>query len=139
MFKEQKRKNELEYQKEILRKTLEEQGSMINDYDRAIELLEIENYKEAIPLLTKCADKDNAGAQYELGKILKEGLGTEIDKELAKKYLINSYKNGFKKSGALLREMRYEDIGKQSKIADTEYETVQIGRASCRERVCLQV
>ncbi len=33
MFKEQKRKNELEHQKEILRKTLEEQGSMINDYD----------------------------------------------------------------------------------------------------------
>lgn len=125
MFKEQKRKNELEHQKEILRKTLEEQGSMINDYDRAIELLEIEEYKEAIPILTRCADKNNAGAQYELGKILKEGLGTEINKELAKKYLINSYKNGFKKSGALLREMRHEDIGKQDKIVDTEYETVQ--------------
>ena len=68
MFKEQKRKNELEHQKEILRKTLEEQGSMINDYDRAIELLEIEEYKEAIPILTRCADKNNAGAQYELGK-----------------------------------------------------------------------
>ena len=89
MFKEQKRKNELEHQKEILRKTLEEQGSMINDYDRAIELLEIEEYKEAIPILTICADKNNAGAQYELGKILKEGLGTEVNKELAKKYLIN--------------------------------------------------
>lgn len=125
MFKEQKRKNELEHQKEILRKTLEEQGSMINDYDRAIELLEIEEYKEAIPILTICADKNNAGAQYELGKILKEGLGTEVNKELAKKYLINSYKNGFKKSGSLLREMRHEDIGKQYKIVDTEYETVQ--------------
>ena len=78
MFKEQKRKNELEHQKEILRKTLEEQGSMINDYDRAIELLEIEEYKEAIPILTRCADKNNAGAQYELGKILKEGLGLSL-------------------------------------------------------------
>ncbi len=30
-----------------------------------------------------------------------------------------------KNQGALLREMRHEDIGKQYKIVDTEYETVQ--------------
>lgn len=125
MFKEQKRKSELEHQKEILRKALEEQGTMINDYDRAMELLEMKEYKEAIPLIIKCADKDNAGAQYEIGKILNEGLGTEVDKELAKKYLIKSYKNGFKKSGDLLRKMRYEDIGEKSKIVNTEYENVK--------------
>lgn len=124
MFKEQKRKHELEQQKEIIRRALEDKGSLINDYDRAMELLEIEEYKKAIPLLKICADSGNTGAQYELGKILKEGLETEIDKENAKKYLMSSYKNGYKKAGALLREMRYEEKRAQEKILDTEYEII---------------
>ena len=80
MFNEQKRKNELEQQKEIIRRALEDQGNMVNDYDRAMDLLEIEAYEDAIPLLIKCAEKNNASAQYELGRLLKEGIGTEINK-----------------------------------------------------------
>ena len=40
MFNEQKREKELKFQKEIIRKTLENQGYSINDFDRGIELLE---------------------------------------------------------------------------------------------------
>ena len=124
MFNEQKRKNELEQQKEIIRRALEDQGNMVNDYDRAMELLEIEAYEDAIPLLVKCAEKNNASAQYELGRLLKEGIGTEINKETSKEYLMKSYKNGYKKSGALLREMRHEENKNFDKIVDTEYETI---------------
>ena len=124
MFNEQKRKNELGQQKEIIRRALEDQGNMVNDYDRAMDLLEIEAYEDAIPLLIKCAEKNNASAQYELGRLLKEGIGTEINKEISKEYLMKSYKNGYKKSGALLREMRHEENENFDKIVDTEYETI---------------
>lgn len=124
MFKEEKRKQELEHQKEIIRKLLEEQGNTINDYDMAIELLELKEYKKAMPFLYKCAEKDNSSAQYELGKIFKEGLGIEVDIEKAKEYLLSSYKNGFKKSGALLREIRYEEKNINEDTNNIEYETI---------------
>lgn len=124
MFNEQKRKRELEHQKEILQKALEEQGSMINDYDRAMELLKMEKYEEAIPILTKCANNNNTGAQYELGRLLKDGIGTEVNEEDAKKYLMSSYKNGYKKAGALLREMRHRGSESYKKIVYTEYEKI---------------
>ena len=41
--------------------------------------------------------------------MLKEGLGVNVDRQKAKYYLLESYKHGFKKSGLLLREMRYEE------------------------------
>lgn len=124
MFNEQKRKKELEHQKEVLKKALEEQGSMINEYDRAMELLKMKEYKKAIPILTKCADNNNTGAQYELGRLLKDGIGIEVDKVKAKKYLISSYKNGYKKAGALLREMNHKDNEVCKKIVDIEYEKI---------------
>ncbi len=124
MFKEEKRRQELEHQKEIIRKALENQGNIINDYDMAMELLELEEYEKAIPLLNKCIEKNNSSAQYELGKIFKEGLGVEVDNEKAKEYLLNSYKNGFKKSGALLREIRHEEKIIKENIDNMEYETI---------------
>lgn len=124
MFNDQKKKNELEYQKEILKKALEEQEDMINDYDRAMELLELEDYEKAIPILTKCAN-NNAVAQYELGRLLKQGLGTEVNIEEAKYYLLSSYKNGYKKSGALLREIRHDERKVSPKVDDVDYENIQ--------------
>ena len=124
MFKEEKRRQELEHQKEIIRRALEEQGNIINDYDMAMDLLELEEYEKALPLLIKCAEKNNSSAQYELGKIFKEGLGVKVDNDKAKEYLLNSYKNGFKKSGALLREIRHEEKMIKENIDNIEYETI---------------
>ena len=121
MFKEQKRQKELEYQKEIIKKSLEQQGSMLNDFEEGMELLEEERYEEAAVFLSKSADENNAQAQYEIGKMLKDGIGVNEDKEKAKKYLMDSYKSGFKKSGAVLREMRYEERGELYKKLDTSF------------------
>ena len=71
MFNEQKREKELKFQKEIIRKTLEEQGYSVNDFDRGIELLNNEDYENAIIYLKLCADNGNSQAQYEVGKFLK--------------------------------------------------------------------
>ena len=48
MFNEQKREKELKFQKEIIRKTLEDQGYNINDFDTGLELLDNEDYENAI-------------------------------------------------------------------------------------------
>lgn len=121
MFSEQKRQKELEYQKEIIKKTLEHQGSMLSDFEMGLDLLEEENYKDAVVFLERCANANNAQAQYEVGRLFKEGLGVNQDKNKSKKYLIESYKHGFKKSGALLREMRYEEKGILSKEVNTKF------------------
>ena len=97
MFNEQKREKELKFQKEIIRKTLEEQEYSVNDFDRGIELLNNEDYENAIIYLTRCANNDNSQAQYELGRLFKEGLGTEKNIVKAKEYLMKAYKNGFKR------------------------------------------
>jgi TPR repeat protein len=115
MFNNQKREKEIEYQKEIIKKALESQGNMLNDFETGMDLLEEEKYEEAILFLEKCAQNNNSQAQYELGRLLKEGLGTKQDNEKAKKYLLESYKHGFKKAGSLLREMRYKEQVKLNK------------------------
>ena len=79
MFSEQKKEKELKFQQEIIRKTLEYEGLGISDFDRGLEFLDDEDYENAIIYLNKCADNDNSQAQYELGKLFKEGLGTEKD------------------------------------------------------------
>lgn len=121
MFKEQKREKELEYQKEIIKKTLEGSQSMLSDFEIGLDLLEEENYKEAYTFLSRCADNQNSQAQFEIGRMLKDGLGIKIDREKAKYYLLESYKQGFKPSGALLREMRYEEQEDLYKKVDTEF------------------
>lgn len=123
MFDNQKREKEIEHQKEIIKKTLESQGSMLSDFEVGLDLLEDENYEEAFILLDKCAQKDNSQAQYEVGRLLKEGLGVEKDVEKSKKYLLESYKHGFKKSGLLLREMRYQEQGQLDKKINTDFNT----------------
>ncbi|MGL5312698.1 MAG: tetratricopeptide repeat protein [Peptostreptococcaceae bacterium] len=123
MFNEQKREKELEYQKEIIKKSLENNGLMLSDFEAGLDLLEEENYKEAATFLTRCADNQNSQAQYEVGRLLKEGLGVEKDRVKAKEYLLESYKHGFKKSGALLREMRYEEQEHLYKKVNTEFES----------------
>ena len=109
MFSEQKKEKELKFQQEIIRKTLEYEGLGISDFDRGLEFLDDEDYENAIIYLNKCADNDNSQAQYELGKLFKEGLGTEKDIVKSKEYLIKAYKKGFKRAGLLLREIRYEE------------------------------
>ena len=42
MFSEQKRQRELKFQQEIIRKTLEDQGYNIDDFDTGLELLDKE-------------------------------------------------------------------------------------------------
>lgn len=121
MFNEQKRERELEYQKEIIKKKLEASGSMLSDFETGLDLLEEENYEEAAIFLTKCADNNNSQAQFEIGRMLKDGLGIDKDREKAKHYLLESYKHGFKKSGALLREMRYEEQEHICKKLNTEF------------------
>lgn len=123
MFNDQKKQKELDYQKEIIKKSLESSGYILNDFERGMDLIEEEKYSEAIIFLKPCAEAENSQAQYELGRIYKDGLGVEIDRELAKKYLMDSYKHGFKKSGLLLREMRYEDHGYLEKDVNTNFET----------------
>lgn len=123
MFNEQKRKKELEYQKEIIKKTFESQGTLLSDFETGMDLLEEEEYIEASKLLIKCADLDNSQAQYEVGKLYRLGLGVDKDIEKAKKYLMASYKHGFKKSGSVLREMRYEEHGQLDKKNDVKFET----------------
>ncbi len=123
MFKQQKREKELEYQKEIIKKALEGNGNMLSDFENGLDLLEQEEYKEAYSLLIKCADNENSHAQFEIGKMLKEGLGVNIDREKAKYYLLESYKHGFKKSGLLLREMRYEEQEKLYKKENIGFKT----------------
>lgn len=125
MFNDQKIKKELEYQKEIITKTLESSGNILGDFEIGMDLLDEERYSEAIIFLTKCAELNNSQAQYEVGRILKEGLGVEKDKDLAKKYLMNSYKHGFKKSGELLRKMRYEENGNLEKNIDTNFKKIE--------------
>ncbi|WP_296644836.1 tetratricopeptide repeat protein [Romboutsia sp. 13368] len=122
MFSEQKRERELKFQQEIIRKTLEEQGYNINDFDRGLELLEEEDYENAIIYLKRCADNENSQAQYELGRLLKEGLGIKQDKVKAKEYLMKAYKNGFKRAGLLLRELRYEENKSLNKDIELEFE-----------------
>lgn len=121
MFHDKKKENEIEYQKEIIKKSLESQGNLLSDFEKGMDLLEEENYKDAMFFLEKCAQNNNSQAQYEVGKILKEGLEVEQNIEKSKKYLLESYKHGFKKSGALLREMRYEEQGKLNKKIDTKF------------------
>lgn len=121
MLNEQIRKQELEYQKEIIKSSLENQSLMVGDFDMAINLLEEENYKEAIHYLKKCEQK-NPQAQYELGRLFKYGLGTDRDYEKSKYYLLRSYKQGLKKAGLLLREIRYEQKNKINYRFETEYD-----------------
>lgn len=121
MFNEQKRERELEHQKEIIKRTLESKGNMLSDFETGMDLLEEENYEDAVFYLTKCAENNNSQAQYELGRLYKEGLGVEKDKDKSKKYLMESYKHGFKKSGELLREIRYNEHSKLDKKVGTEF------------------
>ena len=95
MFSEQKKEKELKFQQEIIRKTLEYEGLGISDFDRGLEFLDDEDYENAIIYLNKCADNDNSQAQYELGKLFKEGLGTEKDIVKSKEYLIKAYDKNF--------------------------------------------
>ena len=44
MFSEQKRQRELKFQQEIIRKTLEDQGYNIDDFDTGLELVDNEDY-----------------------------------------------------------------------------------------------
>lgn len=128
MFKEQKRLKELEFQREIIKKSMEGNKSMLSDFEEGMSLLEDERYKEAAIYLDRCAKEDNSQAQYEMGKLLKEGLGVEKNIDEAKNYLMNSYKNGFKKSGALLRELRFDEkkeIAKTKNIDLEEFDTVK--------------
>ena len=99
MFSEQKRQRELKFQQEIIRKTLEDQGYNIDDFDTGLELVDNEDYENAIIYLTRCANNDNSQAQYEL-----------------------AYKNGFKRAGLLLRELRYEENKNLSKDVDMDFE-----------------
>lgn len=122
MFNDQKRQKELEHQKEIIKKSLESSGYILNDFENAMDLLEEERYSEAIVFLKPCVEAKNSQAQYELGRLYKDGLGVNIDKKIAKKHLMESYKQGFKKSGLLLREMRYEEQGKLEKDVNTTFE-----------------
>ena len=48
MFSEQKRQRELKFQQEIIRKTLEDQGYNIDDFDTGLELVDNEDYENAI-------------------------------------------------------------------------------------------
>ena len=121
MFSNQKREKEIEYQKEIIKKALENQGNRLSDFETGMDFLEEEKYEDAIFFLEKCAENNNSQAQYEMGRLLKAGLGTKQDNEKAKKYLLESYKHGFKKAGNLLREMRYEEQGKLNKKVDTKF------------------
>ena len=122
MFNEQKREKELKFQQEIIRKTLENQGYNINDFERGLELLEEEDYENAVIYLKRCADNGNSQAQYELGKLYKLGLGVKVDKAKAKEYLMEAYKNGYKKAGLLLREIRYEEHKQVDKEINIEFE-----------------
>jgi len=122
MFSEQKKEKELKFQQEIIRKTLQYEGLSISDFDRGLEFLDDEDYENAIIYLSKCADNDNSQAQYELGKLFKEGLGTEKDVVKAKEYLIKAYKKGFKRAGLLLREIRYEENKEINKNLNIEFE-----------------
>ena len=122
MFSEQKRQRELKFQQEIIRKTLEDQGYNIDDFDTGLELVDNEDYENAIIYLTRCANNDNSQAQYELGRLFKEGLGTEKNIVKAKEYLMKAYKNGFKRAGLLLRELRYEENKNLSKDVDMDFE-----------------
>lgn len=122
MFNEQKREKELEYQKEILKKVVETEDNYLNDFENGMGLLEDENYSEAFIYLKKYADKNNTQAQYEIGRMFKDGLGVEKNLKDAKKYLMKSYKNGFKKSGEILREIRHKEKGENLKIIDIDFE-----------------
>ena len=122
MFDIQKKEKELEFQKEIIKKSLEE-SHMISDFEKGMEYLEEKNYESAAIYLEKCAIEGNSQAQYELSNLLKEGLGIKRDKSKAKKYLMESYKNGFKKSGALLREIRHEENKELDKKVNSEFFT----------------
>ena len=120
MFDTQKREKELEFQKEIIKKSLEN-NSMLSDFEKGMDCLEDKNYKDAFIYLEKCSNQGNSQAQYEISKLLKDGLGVEKNKDKAKKYLMESYKNGFKKSGLLLREIRHEEHKNLNKKIDTEF------------------
>ncbi len=120
MFDIQKREKELEFQKEIIKKSLES-NSMISDFEKGMDCLENKNYKDAFIYLEKCSNQGNSQAQYEISKLLKDGLGVEKNKDKAKKYLMESYKNGFKKSGLLLREIRHEEHKYLNKKINTEF------------------
>lgn len=120
MFDIQKREKELEFQKEIIKKSLEN-NSMLSDFEKGMDCLEDKNYKDAFIYLEKCSNQGNSQAQYEISKLLKDGLGVEKNKDKAKKYLMESYKNGFKKSGLLLREIRHEEHKYLNKKMETEF------------------
>lgn len=120
MFDIQKREKELEFQKEIIKKSLEN-NSMLSDFEKGMDCLEDKNYKDAFIYLEKCSNQGNSQAQYEISKLLKDGLGVEKNNDKAKKYLMESYKNGFKKSGLLLREIRHEEHKYLNKKIDTEF------------------
>lgn len=120
MFDTQKREKELEFQKEIIKKSLEN-NSMLSDFEKGMDCLEDKNYKDAFIYLEKCSNQGNSQAQYEISKLLKDGLGVEKNKDKAKKYLMESYKNGFKKSGLLLREIRHEEHKYLNKKINTEF------------------
>lgn len=122
IFNEQKIEKEFEYQKETIKKNLENDESKLSDFETGLDLLEEEDYKDTVNFLTRCADNQNSQAQYEVGRMLKEGIGVDRNREKAKEYLLESYKHGFKKSGALLREMRYEDQEHLYKKVNTEFE-----------------
>lgn len=122
MFNEQKKEKELKFEQEVIRQKLKNQDYGINDFDRGLEFLENKDYEKAIIYLTSCANNDNSQAQYELGRMFKEGLGTNKDIIKAKEYLMKSYKNGFKRAGLILRELRYEENKELNKDINIEFE-----------------
>lgn len=65
-----------------------------SNYETGKKAYESKNYKEAVKLFKRSANRKNADAQYSLGKMYAEGLGTEKNYEEAAKWWKLSSKLG---------------------------------------------
>lgn len=79
------------------------------DYEAGYQAFESRNYTKAIKELLPMAKGGHAGAQYYMGRMALEGLGTEIDHRLAAGYFRHSAEGFFKKLGETHQQTRNKE------------------------------
>ena len=72
----------------------EESKNRDDDFEHACDVFEREDYKTAYKLFLSLANKDDAGAQYILGKMFEEGEGVKQDYKQAIKWYRLAVKQG---------------------------------------------
>src|SRR5690348_18489120 len=100
-------------------------------YEQAFAAYQKGDYPQALKLLKPLAEKGNVNAQYNVGVMYNEALGVKTDyAEAAKWFKLAA------QQGNMYAEVDLGKLYESGRGVQKDYkEALQIGRASCRERV----